>query len=335
FTDSSEALADMPERWLAALRGEGPVNLREANLLSDHQIMWTRPGLISRAAGFFGSKALRGRSRAIPNEQYPLALPPDHYRGKVFRIEEPVVDPVSTMRALSEGCRQETFLIDWESQANIECVDSHITAIEVREEDDQIVRVEAQHYLLAAGAGNGPFLQSLGLSQPKMQLRPLHQLILRHPDLPDFFSVCVGKGTKPPIVVTTHRDSSGRKVWYVGGNIAEKPGVERGEADQIEEGKRTFSELMPWIDLEQADWFTWRGDRAEAETGTGDRPPGAYCRKVGNLLIAWPTKLALAPELADQVLEKAGPGSDSGCHGGPEKLRLPHPGFGIPPWDLP
>ena len=43
LTDSSVALAGMPSRWLAAMRGEGPVDLSGAKLLSDHQLMWSLP----------------------------------------------------------------------------------------------------------------------------------------------------------------------------------------------------------------------------------------------------------------------------------------------------
>ena len=62
-----------------------------------------------------------------------------------------------------------------------------------------------------------------------MQLRPLHQLILRKHGLPDFFSVCVGTGPKPPLVSTTHVDSRDRTVWYIGGDIADL-GTEAGAA---------------------------------------------------------------------------------------------------------
>ena len=66
LTDSSEALAAMPARWLAALRGEGPVDLSAARLLCDHQLMWSLPNVVSQVVSFFGSKALRGRSAATP-----------------------------------------------------------------------------------------------------------------------------------------------------------------------------------------------------------------------------------------------------------------------------
>jgi len=331
LTDSSEALAAMPARWLAALRGEGPVDLSAARLLCDHQLMWSLPNVVSQVVSFFGSKALRGRSAAIAREDYPAVFGTADYKGKLFRIDEPVVDPVSIIRELARGVAEETYLIEWGENASIEAEDGHLSAISLHEDSGAAVRVTASRYLLAAGAGNGALLSELGIASPAMQLRPLHQLIIRKRGLPDFFSVCVGTGPKPPLVSTTHVDGAGRTVWYIGGDIAEQAGVARSEADQITAGKALFAKLMPWIDLSDAEWFTWRGDRAEPLTGTGERPPGAYCQRIGNVLVAWPTKLALAPNLADQVLLESG----EMVAGESAPLLLPRPVMGRAPWDLP
>lgn len=331
LTASSEALAAMPGRWLAAMRGEGPVDLSGARLLCDHQLMWSLPNVVSQVVSFFGSKALRGRSAAIAREDYPAVFDTDDYKGKLFRIDEPVVDPVSIIRELARGVAAETFLVEWGGNAAIESEESQISSIVLREDSGETVRITASRYLLAAGAGNGAILSELGIKKPAMQLRPLHQIIIRKRGLPDFFSVCVGTGPKPPLVSTTHFDREGRTVWYIGGDIAEQEGVARNEAKQIDTGRALFAKLMPWIDLSDAEWFTWRGNRAEPLTGTGDRPSGAYCERIGNVLVAWPTKLALAPNLADQVLRE--PGKVAGKTNPP--LALPHPPLGRAPWDLP
>jgi glycerol-3-phosphate dehydrogenase len=330
LTESSEALAGMPKRWLDALKGTGPVDLSGASLLSDHQLMWSLPNVVSQVVSFFGSKAVRGRSGAIPRDQYPEVFDTGDYHGRLFRIEEPVVDPVGVIRELARGVADETRQIAWDDNARLDAKNGQIAAIEITEGPGEPVRLEAGHFLLAAGAGNGPLLQTIGISQPEMQLRPLHQLIIRKRDLPPFYSVCVGTGPKPPLVSTTHIDSKGRTVWYIGGDIAEQNGVARSEEEQIAAGKELFAKLMPWIDLSDAEWFTWRGDRAEPLTGTGDRPSGAFCKRVGNVLVAWPTKLALAPDLADQVLRETA-GSDVG---GSVSLDLPKPELGKAPWDL-
>ncbi|MDF1657559.1 MAG: FAD-dependent oxidoreductase [Verrucomicrobiales bacterium] len=331
LTDSSEELADMPERWLAAMRGEGPVDLRGADLLCDHQLMWSLPNVISKTVGFFGSKAVRGRSGSVPREDYPPIFDTAEYKGKLFRIDEPVVDPVSIIRELAKGVADETWLVDWNQNAALKVDGENISAIQLTQPDGSNVRLEAGQFLLAAGAGNGELLSQIGITEPSMQRRPLHQLIVRKKGLPNLYSVCVGTGPKPPMVTTTHHDSEGRTVWYIGGDIAEQAGVARSEAEQIEAGKAIFAKLLPWVDLEGADWFTWRGDRAEPHTGTGDRPPGAYLKRVGNVLIAWPTKLALAPNLADQVLRD----TEGGDSVETIQFDLPRPDLGAAPWDLP
>jgi glycerol-3-phosphate dehydrogenase len=331
LTDSSEALAGMPSRWLAAMRGEGPVDMRGAKLLSDHQLMWSLPNVVSQVVSFFGSKALRGRSAAIAREDYPAVFDAPDYKGRLFRIDEPVVDPVSILRELARGVADETYLVDWGKNAHIETSNGQIDSITLTGADGQTVEVRASTYLLAAGAGNGELLAALGITEPAMQRRPLHQVIVRKAGLPEFYSVCVGTGPKPPLVSTTHVDSAGRTVWYLGGDLAEQEGVARSEEEQITFTQNLLAKLMPWIDLVGAEWFTWRGDRAEPLTATGDRPPGAYCRRVGNVLVAWPTKLALAPDLAEQVLRET---TRSGMES-PEPLNLPRPDLGKPPWDLP
>ena len=320
----------MPERWLSALRGEGNVDLSKAKILCDHQILWSLPNVVSQVVSFFGSKAVRGRSESIPRDQWPEVFDTPEYKGRLFRIDEPVVDPVSTIRELARGVKEETYQIDWNANATLIPCEAGISGIEFALEN-KTIRVSAERYVLAAGAGNGPMLDRLGIDSPQMQLRPLHQLIVRKKGLPDFYSVCVGNGPKPPLVSTTHVDSEGRTVWYIGGDIAEKAGVERSEAEQIEAGKQLFAKLLPWIDLAGAEWFTWRGDRAEPNVGTGDRPPGAFCRAEGNLFVTWPTKLALAPNLADQV----GSALPAPAHEAPAPLPLPGPTLGKPPWDLP
>ncbi len=329
LTEASEALAKMPERWLAALRGGGPVDLSGAELLSDHQILWTRENVVSQVVGFFGSKAVRGRSATLKRSEFPAAFAPERYRGSLFRIDEPVVDPVSVIRELGRGLV--VHQVEWGTNARVESRDSTISAIHISDRSGANVSIEAGQFVLAAGSGNGALLQQLGIDSPRMQLRPLHQVIVRKAGLPPLYGVCVGTGPKPPLVVTTHRDSAGRTVWYAGGEIAEQAGVARSETEQIEAARALFAELLPWIDLAEAEWFTWRGDRAEPLTGTGDRPPGAYCQRIGNVIVTWPTKLALAPDLADQVLR--GSTSWRDAEGG--ELNLPRPDLGTAPWDLP
>ena len=71
LTGASQAIAEMPARWRAALRGEGDLDLSAVKTLSDHYYMWSNAGLRSRFKTFLGSKSLRGRIDAVPPAEYP------------------------------------------------------------------------------------------------------------------------------------------------------------------------------------------------------------------------------------------------------------------------
>lgn len=332
LNDSSEALAAMPDRWAAAMRGEGDVDLEKVEILSDHQILWSLPSVVSKVVSFFGSKALRGRASAVAREDFPDVFDTPDYRGKLFRVGERVIDPVSLLRELAAPLEKFTHLVDWHTNAEIVKGEEVISHIEIRDQDGETLSLTAKHYVFAAGSGNADLLNGIDVEHPNMQLRPLHQLIIRKPNLPDFFSVCIGNSPKPPLVSTTHTDSKGRTVWYIGGDIAEAEGVARSDSEQIEAGKKLFRDVMPWIDLSDAEWFTVRVNRAEPNTESGKRPPGAFCEIIGNVLVTWPTKLALAPDLADQVIAHVGARNSN--TNTDVNLGLPHPGLGKPPWDL-
>ena len=325
LTDSSEELAAMPKRWREAFAGRGEVDLSAAALLSDHQILWSLPGLASQAAAFFGSKLMRGRVDPLPRGEWPEALQDDAYRGGVFRIDEPVADPVSLVGTLADNLGDDHLYL----------ADCRLRTGEKSERvaflDADGVEIKARRYLLCAGEGNKKLLESAGIEKPDMQKRPLHQVAARG-NLPEFYSVCIGRGPKPPVVVTTHRDLQGRTVWWIGGDLAEAEGVARSEAEQIEAAKKFLKKHLAWLPWAKCEFFTVRINRAEPKTRSGVRPAGAFCERAGNVLVTWPVKLALAPDLGEQVLRKIGikPGSGSST---PEELPLPKPEIGLAPWD--
>lgn len=321
LTDSSEQLAAMPGRWKDALEGKGDVTLQGVTVLSPHQYLWSLPGVTSQVVSFFGSKLMRGRAGSIPRENWPEALQSPQYKGRVFRIDEPVLDPVSVVQRLSAPLKDDCYLGD----CSLTGCDGKIDKLTIDGID-----IFADKYVFAAGEGNGVLMKQLGITDFQMQLRPLHQLIIRG-DLPDFYSVCIGNGPKPPIVTTTHTDSKGRKIWWIGGDIAEAEGVQRSEEEQIAYGRATMKRLMPWINWNSYEFFTARANRAEPFTESGDRPPGAFCRAVGNVLVTWPTKLALAPDLSDQVVAHI---SGTPDRADAEQLPLKRPETGNPPWNL-
>ena len=333
LTDSSEALAEMPDRWRRSLSGDGEIDLRGVEILSETQILWSLPQVMSRVVAFFGSQALRNRAAPLARKDFPPPFDTPHYRGQLFELGEMVVDPVGLIATLAKPLA--TQLWKWPGQAEwIRDASGRITEAVFPDEAGQPVSLRAEHWILAAGAGNGALLQAMGRTAPAMQLRPLHQVVIRSNDLPPLYSVCIGTGAKPPVVTTTHTASDGTRLWYIGGDLAET-GVVRSPAAQIDIARARFAELLPWLDLRTAEWETIRVDRAEPATGTGDRPPGAFVQQDGNVITVWPTKLALAPNLADQVVAALGPPKPMPRElTGWDDLLLPRPAPGRAPWDL-
>lgn len=63
LTDSSRAVARMPQIWRDCLHGAGEVDLGQAQVLSQHQYLWSSASLTSRLAGFFASRVMQSRTR--------------------------------------------------------------------------------------------------------------------------------------------------------------------------------------------------------------------------------------------------------------------------------
>ena len=165
--------------------------------------------------------------------------------------------------------------------------------------------------VLAAGAGNEGLLARFALNATdpapvRAQRRPLHMVMLR--GAPGaFFGHCVGTSSAPRLTITSGAMAeTGEVVWYIGGQIAES-GVERAPPEQIAATKRELAECLPWLHLpEGARWATLLIDRAEgvpqgAGLLPGLRPDLPVVARSGRMLAAWPTKLAFAPLLADEV----------------------------------
>ncbi|MCO6056437.1 FAD-dependent oxidoreductase [Pseudomonas sp. MOB-449] len=294
LTGASEAIADMPRRWQEALAGNGELDLAGVRLLSDAHYLWSPGTLAGNLTSFFASKAVRGRVDQVKGSDLPPALQHPKFKGKVYRLAELVLDVPSLISRLAE-LAGDGLLAARTIEPLLE--DGQLTGLRL---DGREVR--AQRIVLSAGAGNQALLEALGLSQPAMQLRPLHMVMVKAPSLKPLYAHCLGGGPKPRITVTSHPAADGQWVWYLGGDIAEADGVARNEAEQIAAAEQELRHLLPWVDLSAAQWATLRVDRAEPAQSGLVRPDNAFLSEQGRLLVGWPTKLALAPDFADRVL---------------------------------
>lgn len=324
LSGASEAIADMPRRWREALAGKGELNLSGVRLLSEAHYLWSPGTLAGNLTSFFASKAVRGRVDQVKGSDLPPALQDPRFKGKVYRLAELVIDIPSLVKKLAELAGDSLL-----AGQDIEPLRRDGELVGLRVDGREI---HAQRVVLSAGEGMADLLKALNVSQPAMQRRPLHMVLVKGPTLKPLYAHCLGGGPKPRITVTTHPAADGQWVWYLGGDIAEAEGVARNPAEQITAAKKELANLLPWVDLSQAQFATLRVDRAEPQQSGLVRPDNAFVDVQGRLLVGWPTKLALAPDFADRVLASL---SRDDIHPTPQPPHtdFPKPPLAIPVWD--
>ncbi len=324
LTGSSEAIANMPARWRAALNGNGELDLRGVRLLSDAHYLWSPGSVAGNLTSFFASKAMRGRVDAVKGKELPPALQDNAFKGRVYRLAELVFDVPSLVQRLA-GLAGDSLL----HAPNLQPVMDNGQLVALHTGDWQI---RAQRYVFSAGEGIEQLLQHCGLEHPRQQVRPLHMALVKGPQLKPVYAHCLGAGTKPRITITTHPASDGQWVWYLGGNLAEAEGVARDEAAQIAFAQKELAELLPWLDQSGLQWRTLRINRAEPSQNSLVRPDNAFLHEDGKLMVAWPTKLALAPDLADRVINALG-AHNVQPQQQPVLPQLPQPAVAPAPWE--
>ncbi|WP_419833993.1 NAD(P)/FAD-dependent oxidoreductase [Endozoicomonas atrinae] len=332
LTNASQAIAGMPERWRNALAGKGEdrdPDLRSARILSEYHYLWSPGDIGSRMTSFFASKALRGRVDALTKEQFPAIFKHNGFRGKVYQLNEIVLDIATISQALVNGLEDKTIKVDWSEQGNARLLTDargDIDAVELVDSNGQKTLLKAKRFVLAAGEGTEALLNTWGINDPKMQVRPLQMVMVRHDHPEPIYAHCLGTTPLPRITVTSHPDKDGKWVWYLGGGIAED-GVKQSAEALIATAKKEMKALLPWVDLDQAEWDTLRVNRAEPKQSRLLRPDAAFCQPVANGIVTWPTKLALAPNLSDEVIRLLQEGSVRPA--GDENFSMPE-GFSRP-----
>lgn len=266
---ASAALSDMPTRWQQCLNGTGEIDLRAVEILSAEQYMWSTTKLAGSLAALLASKALKSHV-CVANEQ-PEVLRNSAIKSKLYSLSEIVLNVPSLLDALARPYLAQCI----QAEYNRDC------------------KITAQKYIFTAGQGNAAIYQH-------MQLRPLHMVMVKSKQLAKLYGHCVAMGTLPRITITTHIAHDGVPVWYLGGKLAED-GVNLDQSTQIKKAQQELADIFPQLDLHNANWASFLVDRAEAKQPNGTKPDSATVLSEKDKIIAWPTKLALAPVLADQI----------------------------------
>ena len=300
LTKAADCIAGMPDRWRRALAGEDDVDLRDVKTLSEGHYLWSPGDIGSRMTSFFASKALRGRVDQLKKEEdFPAIFRHKGFRGKVYQLNEIVLDIQTVIKALAKNLESRILKVDWQQGTQVVASNGEIECIEHRS-GDETLQIRAKKYIMTAGEGTADLMKRVGISKPEMQLRPLHMVMLKHSHPEPFYAHCLGTKIVPRMTITSHPTEDGQWVWYLGGEIAED-GMARNSEEQIRVAKRELSVLLPWVNLDEADWATLFVNRAEPRQNKLLRPDAAFIHEGGNILVTWPTKLALAPNLTDEV----------------------------------
>lgn len=352
--EAVKAIREMPESWRRHLRGEEEPDLSAARVLCESCLLWVpKAGLWSRlnAYAFLPVVKKAGLLHAGPvkleSGEWPEAL-----RGSarvVYSMAEPVLATGSILAALAGRHPQRLLRYAPGTELKHLRIDLKIEGQhEITIEDPEIeepLRLRARAVVYAAGAGNEALVRQSEAGEVPMQRRPLRMLMLRGP-LPTLYGHMVSGG-KTAMTVTTHPlprvdrpGESAEKVWQVGGELAERF-AERGESEELRvEFRRHLSRFLPGLDFSRVSMASYSAVRAEARSRDLRRPSGVQVKRLGpRALVAWPTKMALAPvlarEVASEVNRDLGPPARKD-HAGPERGsegRWPRPELAKYPWE--
>jgi len=327
FTGGSSVadLAAMPKRWRASLAGQQGPDLRAASTLADVMQMWLPPQFGGRLLAGILQKIMRGQVRERGTGDRPAVLPIGP-GGSLFDLDETVIDVPKVLETLQDLHPERIRELPEGTEIGLaECTDG----IEIAAGP---IKIQAQRVVLTAGAGNEALLARAGLGQIRCQSRPLQQIIIGGM-VPPLYLHCIGKSRKPLATITSHPDSTGSYYWYVGGLLAEQ-GVSQTPEQLLKTAKVELARLLPGADFTQATWATHRVDRAEPASRGGLLPGSALAQSYGAVIVGWPTKLALAPVLAEKIMALL---KQDAVRPGPSEMEgltaLPAPGIARPPWE--
>jgi len=272
---------------------------------------------------------LRVAPQTVSKQECPAVL--SGCPGTVARLEEQVISPAGFVADLSLRNRNHILKIDAVNGIVFEFEKPgviHSMRI-VNPETRKQLALKPGHVIFTAGAGNAELRRRAGLSTEVMQRRPLHMVMLRG-EVPVLNGHCVD-GAKTRVTITTDTDTAGRTVWQVGGQIAEV-GTGMNPLTLIAYAKSELETVLPGLSLDDVEWATYRVDRAEAATPGGKRPETVQIIRDGNTITAWPTKLVLAPRLAEEIASgietQIAPDFDHD-----DLSDWPRPDVASPPWE--
>jgi glycine/D-amino acid oxidase-like deaminating enzyme len=319
-TGASEAIADMPRRWRACLDDADDVDLGGTRLLSSVYYMFAERTTLGRLTTFFASKALRGRIEKVASRDWPAEF--DGFNGVMYSLNDFVMDTTDLLARLTRGLEHRIFQLTvggdnlWSDAAGGYRLQLNDMTIHVKQ------------LISCAGNGSKALLRAMAVDSIEMQQRPLKQVIVRPRHPVAMYAHCLTGITsnEPRLTITSH-DSADGMIWYLGGQLATK-GVDRTDPEQITAAIAELQTCVPWLDWQGAEYDILTVDRAEPKQNSGRKPDEAYVERAGDFIQCFPTKLTLAPDMGDRLLQLLDP------PGAPAAFASTHPParLGVAPW---
>lgn len=323
---SAGAIRDMPLVWRRCLAGEAMPDLSNVKLRSDYCYIWRTDSLRSKLGWLAAKFALRTKPRILEDYEVPLAF--KGIDGAIARIDEQVIEPRSLLEVLSHSYNQH-ILQTVEGGIDVTKHESGWLVRLLNPETGEHSNILANKIVLTAGQGNEGLRALFSLERGKTQSRPLHMLMARG-DLPTINGHCID-GSKTRVTITTTHDYENRTIWQIGGQIAED-GVHKTPEELIRYGANELRVVLPDVDLHQAEFKTYKTVRAECNT-KGNRPSDISVLEENDVLTCWPTKLAFAPRLADEIVHRLPTPTDKTIIDKQMFAKWPTPTVALPPWD--
>ncbi len=332
LTSSAQVIRQMPLIWRDCFAGKGLPDLSGVEMRSQFCHLWRTESLLSQFGMVGARMGLNVKPDKLDRSQWPAVL--SNCPGSVYKLDEQVMRPTSFVEQIARPHAGRLLHAGPDDVSFDTTAPGVVTRVHLKREvaGQQDVHaelaIEPRFVVFTAGAGNASLRQRVGLDPAAMQRRPVHMVIARGGNLPVLNGHCVD-GAKTRVTVTTDHDSQGRVVWQVGGQVSED-GVAMEPQALIRHAISELRASLPGVDLAGAQWTTYRVDRAEASTEHGRRPDDVHLTRQGNTFTAWPTKLALAPRLAEQLRSQL----DRPAHAEVTKpVDWPAPGVALPPWE--
>ncbi|MDG2055608.1 MAG: FAD-dependent oxidoreductase [Phycisphaerales bacterium] len=333
-TRSARQVSNLPQVWRRCLAGEQHPKISNTRMRAEFCYLWQTQSLKSRLSMLSARAMLKVSPTRLTHEATPEIL--NNCPGQVYRLDEQVLEPASLIADLADQMNDRILRINTNSGLEIVCSEpGQVRLIRLMNPDTgEPLDLEPRNVIFTAGIGNAALRRVVGLDAATLQRRPLHMVVAKG-NLPRLNGHCIDGG-RTRVTITTTQDFRQQNIWQLGGQIAEQ-GVNMETASLVEHAIQELSKILPAFDPTGTQWSTYRVDRAE-ERFRGHRPSDACVHRRGNVITAWPTKMVLAPRLAEKVVTSLTNTSlltPANSINIPARDKWPRPDIAMPPWETP